>query len=236
MSDARGGESSPAAAAGDGASSRDAATPPAVRAQLLATEHWSLLATRSLIWTEAFNRTGTFLTVVSATVVALALVAQATEFGEDFQVVALLLLPLVLVIGLATTLRVTDVNMEDAYLVIGMNRLRRAYVELAPGLEHYLVTGHHDDLPGIFQTYAYGHHVVGGTIRMLASTPAVLAAVNGMIAGVLVALIADLLGAARAATIVAGVIAGAALLALLLVAFRRQLSGLARHYQPRFPS
>ena len=36
-------------------------------AQFLATEHWSLLATRSMTWNEIFSRTGTYLTVLSAT-------------------------------------------------------------------------------------------------------------------------------------------------------------------------
>src|SRR5262245_24437288 len=53
-----------------------------LRAQILATEHWSLLATRSMTWNEIFSRTGTFLTVLSASVVALSLVAQATDFGD----------------------------------------------------------------------------------------------------------------------------------------------------------
>jgi hypothetical protein len=35
-----------------------------LRAQILATEHWSLLATRSMTWNEIFSRTGTFLTVL----------------------------------------------------------------------------------------------------------------------------------------------------------------------------
>jgi len=34
--------------------------------QILATEHWSLLATRSLIWNEALSRATVFLTVLSA--------------------------------------------------------------------------------------------------------------------------------------------------------------------------
>jgi hypothetical protein len=38
-------------------------------AQFLATEHWSLLATRSMTWNEIFSRTGTYLTVLSATVI-----------------------------------------------------------------------------------------------------------------------------------------------------------------------
>ena len=44
--------------------------------QILSTEHWSLLATRSLSWSESFARAGLFLSVVSATVVALALVGR----------------------------------------------------------------------------------------------------------------------------------------------------------------
>jgi hypothetical protein len=45
--------------------------------QILATGHWGLLATRSMIWNEIFMRAGMFLTTLSASIVALALVAQA---------------------------------------------------------------------------------------------------------------------------------------------------------------
>ena len=38
---------------------------PARRAQFLATEHWSLLATRSLSWNESFSRSSMFLTSLS---------------------------------------------------------------------------------------------------------------------------------------------------------------------------
>ena len=71
----------------------------AVRTQILATEHWSLLATRSLGWNEIYSRAGMFLNVLSAAVVALALVAQATDFGQGFRVFAYLVIPVVLVVG-----------------------------------------------------------------------------------------------------------------------------------------
>ena len=71
----------------------------AVRAQILATEHWSLLATRSMTWNEIFSRASMFFTVLSAAVVALALVAQATAFGSGFRLFALLVLPVVLLVG-----------------------------------------------------------------------------------------------------------------------------------------
>ena len=54
------------------------------RIAILSTEHWNLLATRSLSWSESFSRATMFLTVLSGAVVALALVAQATNFGDGF--------------------------------------------------------------------------------------------------------------------------------------------------------
>jgi len=94
---------------------------------MLTTEHWSLLATRSMSWNEAFSRAAMFLSVLSGATVALALVAQATSFGENFSLFALLLLPVVLFVGVTTFVRLVQVNREDGYWVVGMNRLRHAY-------------------------------------------------------------------------------------------------------------
>ena len=58
-------------------------------AQILATEHWSLLGTRSLIWNEALSRATVFLTVLSASIISLALLADATGFGPQTTIVAL---------------------------------------------------------------------------------------------------------------------------------------------------
>jgi hypothetical protein len=129
-----------AASSSSAAIPRVASIPPAnaPHAQFLATEHWSLLATRSMTWNEIFSRTGTYLTVLSATVIALSLVANAVGFGQDFRTFALLVLPVVLLVGVGTYFRLVEADIEDAWLVIGMNRLRHAYLELAPALEPYL--------------------------------------------------------------------------------------------------
>jgi len=74
---------------------------------ILATEHWSLLAARSLIWNEAMSRATVFLTVRSASIVALALLADATGFGPQTTTLALVLLPVVLLLGIATWCRST---------------------------------------------------------------------------------------------------------------------------------
>ena len=88
--------------------------PQSVRAQILATEHWSLLAARDVTYRAVFSRAAIFLTVVSATVVALALVARATEFGDGFTAFALLVLPVALFVGVATYIRLIEARIETS--------------------------------------------------------------------------------------------------------------------------
>ena len=77
----------------------------AMRLQILSTEHWSLLATRSLAWNEAFSRAGMFLATLSGAIVALAIVGPATDFDDGFLLTALVILPVVLFVGIATVVR-----------------------------------------------------------------------------------------------------------------------------------
>jgi hypothetical protein len=154
------------------------------RIQILATEHWNLLATRSLSWSESFSRATMFLTVLSGATVALALVAQATQFGEGFVLFALLVLPVVLFVGATTFVRLVEVNNEDVHWVYGMNRLRHAYLDMEPELEPYFVTGYTDEDAAIVRTY--GSHGTGSALtHALVTTPATIAFVNAMIAAVL---------------------------------------------------
>jgi hypothetical protein len=44
-----------------------------------------------------------------------------------------------------TIVRIAQVNWEDARWVQGMNRIRNAYIDLAPELEPYFVTSRFDD-------------------------------------------------------------------------------------------
>jgi pyrimidine deaminase RibD-like protein len=85
------------------------------------------------------SRTTIFLTVLSAAVVALALVANATGFGPTTTTVALVLLPVVLLIGLATFVRLVEIGNEDMRLVLAMNRVRHAYLTMHPCV-HFLIT------------------------------------------------------------------------------------------------
>ncbi|MEP7105910.1 MAG: hypothetical protein ABI838_08695, partial [Chloroflexota bacterium] len=159
-----------------------------VRAQLLASEHWSLLATRSTAQSEVLSRISMFLTLVSASIVSLALIGQVTRFDDRFLTFALVLLSMVLVIGTLTQMRVGNASIEDLAHVIGMNRLRAGYVSLDPGLERYLVTSAHDDSEGVWQTY---NHLVGAhATQPFSSSGAFIIFINSGLAGVIGALAA----------------------------------------------
>ena len=73
--------------------------------QILTTEHWSLLASRQLGYTEAMSRASIFVAALTGSVVALALVGQATAFEDAFVAFALVLLPVVFFLGVVTIVR-----------------------------------------------------------------------------------------------------------------------------------
>lgn len=183
------------------ASTTDDAAARAVRVQLLTTEHWSLLATRNLSWNESFARAGMFLTLLTGAVVALALVAQATDSGSGFMTFAMLLLPIVFFVGSSTFVRLNEINEEDLVWVKGMNRLRRAYLEIDPGIEPYLITGSTEDLLGVLQTFgsppgspAAPPSLRGNIAHAFVTTPVMILIVNCVVAAVLAGLVVGQLG------------------------------------------
>jgi hypothetical protein len=181
---------------------------PSRRAQLLSTEHWSLLATRSMSWNEAFSRTGMFLSTLSAATVALALAGPAMQFGSAFPLFALVVLSVTLFLGLATYVRLTQVNNEDLYWAAGMNVIRGAYAELSPGIEEHFVTGHTLDTDGMARTFGAVDVTSGlSPWHMLVTTPAVVAVISSAIAGVMAGLLAGQLSMAlEIAVLVGGVV------------------------------
>ena len=132
-----------------------------------------------------------FLTTLTGSTAALALVAQASAFGDAFTLVALIILPIVLFIGVATLIRLGASNYHERLCVIGMNRIRAAYLELAPDLERYFVMSAHDDRSGIGITMGMQP---GGAVlwvgQILAGTPTVVMILNSVLAGVIAGLAA----------------------------------------------
>jgi hypothetical protein len=194
---------------------------PAVRAQLLATEHWSLLATRSTMQGEILSRISTFLMLVSSSVVGLALVGQVTRFNRWFVALALVLLGMLVIIGTLTQMRVGNAALEDLALVIGMNRLRAGYTELDPGFERYLITSAHDDDRSVWQTYnpLMGRHQLS---NVLASSGTFITVVTSGLAGAFGALVVVAFSGPGVIIAVVGAGCGLAfLLSALLLGMRR---------------
>ena len=209
-----------------------------MRLQILSTEHWSLLASRSLAWNESFSRAGMFLTTLSGAIVALGLVGGATGFGEAFTLFALVILPVVLFIGVATGIRLGASNYHEALCVIGMNRIRAAYLKLAPDLEQYFVMSAHDDLRGLGVTMAVelGAGRAFWLAQMIAGTPTVVAVLNSVLVGAIAAIAGFRTGAAPPQVLLMG--AAGFVIGVVLQAWyaRRRIGKLQAGLHPMFPT
>lgn len=178
-----------------------------VRAQILATEHWSLLATRSMTWSEVMSRITIHLTIVSASLVVLALVAQMSGFGTPFRILSIGLTAAIFILGTLTGVRVKNASVDDSFMLQGMNRLRAAYVELDPDIKKYLVTSYYDDRQGIMQSYLMGARRSLPS-HIFASTTMYMQIVNSLTAGTLGAFITNTAGGGPVATALVGLLSG----------------------------
>jgi hypothetical protein len=211
-------------------------TPVQIRLQILSTEHWSLLASRNLAWNESFTRAGMFLSTLSASIVALGLIGGIDGFGDAFFAFAFLILPVVLFVGIGAWIRVAGSNYHDAQAVFGMNRIRGAYLEIAPDLKPYFVMGTHDDPAGVAVTMAIppGMPVF---LHLIASTPFLIVILNAVLAGTIAALILLRIFAAGTALVVLGAIATAlVVLAIEMFVARRNIRLGQRAIDPLFPT
>jgi hypothetical protein len=210
-------------------------SPVALRLQVLATEHWGLLATRSLAWNESFTRAGMFLSALSGAIVALALVAQATTFGGEFRLFALVILPVVLFIGVTTFVRIGRSNDYDAMCVVGMNRIRHAYLEITPEVEPYLVMAAHDDPASVGRSMGMrpGTNIL---VDILVSTPFVLATINAVIGGAISGLVARSFGTATGTAVAIAIVIGLGILIVEMVGASRAIASEIASLAPKFPA
>jgi len=207
--------------------------------QILATEHWSLLATRALTYQESLGRVNMFLTVLSGAVIALALVAQADHFGSTFIAVAIFMLTIVFFVGVATVRRLTMLNRDDYKWVVGMNRLRHAYLELHPDLEPNFVTSRYDDLPGALHTLGLdpaSAPTLGTAFHAFVTLPGMVGVIVASVGGAIAALAAEGFGAATYVGLLAGAVAFAVSLAIMMRSGRRSFRRYGPSVDIRFPS
>ncbi|MBO0980393.1 hypothetical protein [Microbacterium sp. SD291] len=154
------------------------------RAQILATEHWGLLAARSTAQSEVLTRITIFLALVSAGLVTIGLLGQASRFGGWFGGASLGILGFLSVIGFMTQVRVMNVSEEDMMYVVAMNRIRTAYVDLDPQVADVFLASFYDDMAGMKRTYSFLRP--RGASVLLGSSALLLIVVNACVVGLLV--------------------------------------------------
>lgn len=213
---------------GDTASLSDAQR--SLRAQMLATEHWSLLASRSTTQSEVLTRIAIFLTLVSAGLVSLGVLGNATGFRGWFGAAALGVLALLVLLGVITQLRVFNTATEDLVYVLAMNRLRRAYVDLDPGIEPYLMTGTTDDEAGAKTTYF--PFAARARSQVFASSMMVMLVVNTALVGLFIGALVFAATGSIAWSIALGALAAVAQFVLWMLRGYRSYRGVFAAHAP----
>ncbi|WP_439592704.1 hypothetical protein [Microbacterium sp.] len=202
------------------------------RAQILATEHWGLLAARGTTQSEVLTRITIFLTLVSAGLVTIGLLGQATDFSDWFPAAALSILAFLGIVGLLTQIRVLNVAEDDMMFVTAMNRLRGAYVDLDPKVEEYFLEATTDDMLGMQVTYSpmvrrTDANVMGGSSAFL------IVIVNACVLGLFVGGLVTLTGLSVGWAIAAGILSGLLVILASGMSVYRAYLEVWRRYGPR---
>jgi hypothetical protein len=206
--------------------------------QILSTEHWSLLTARSLVYNETFSRGGMFLTLLSASLVALGFAYQGSGGGGDFLAIVVAVLALDLFVGLATLGRILAASIEELRAVQAMNRVRHAYLEMTPSLAPYFSTGTYDDPGSVLEVYGPEPGVrskLFDVVHGLTTMPGMVGILDAAIAGALVASAVLALTSDARVALVAGIAAGILSTVVITVWTVRSFSDLGRYLGVRFP-
>jgi hypothetical protein len=162
--------------------------------QFMTTEHFTLQTARAVVNAEISARLQLYMTTLSSSIIALALVAQVSGvLGRAFEAFALVLLPVVYFLGVVTLARLLQASAEWRTYGQGMNRIRHWYLEVAPEMQPYFVLPATDDPWASLAAIGVGSRRVWR--GMLTTAPWILVVVNSVLAGVVAGLLARLAGA-----------------------------------------
>lgn len=203
---------------------------------ILAAEHSSLASARSLAYNEAFTRIGNFLSFLSISFVALALIAQATAFGEPFLGIAAITLTFDFIVGLITFGRILGTTSDDMHAVQAMARIRRGYLQIAPHLESYFSEATTDDLESVMRTYRVPESRLRGVVYALTTSTGMTAIIVALLGGVLVGVLLMLAGIGAGAAFGLGTASAVVIFALVGVAAGRYFIRDQASLNVRFPS
>ena len=197
---------------------------PSYMVDVLTTEHAALQSARFGTISEKNGRASMYLGAVSSSVVALAFIASISESGPIFFAFALVILPVLFLMGFLTFGRLVQIGIADARFLVSINRIRHFYVKIAPEANDYLTLQIHDDEHGLTQPAMQS----SAWWQRFLSTAAIVASVNSIIGGVVGAVALGWVAHFDIAqSVLAGILVGGVAF-LLHVIVRRQMG---RSYQ-----
>lgn len=205
---------------------------------ILSTEHWSLLTARSLVYNEMFTRGGMFLTLLSASLVALGFVYQGSGGGPEFLGVVVAVLALDLFVGLATLGRIIGASEEEFRALQATARIRHAYLDIAPLVAPYLSTATSDEPDVVLETYGQNLEHVGMLNNLghgLTTMPGMIAVLDAALVGGLVGSVTVAMGGDARLALALGIAAGIVALFVSMAYGIRTFSNLNRFSEVRFP-
>jgi uncharacterized membrane protein YeaQ/YmgE (transglycosylase-associated protein family) len=157
--------------------------------QFMTTEHFTLQTARAVVNAEISARLQLYMTTLSSAIIALALVAQVSgALGRAFETFALVLLPVVYFLGLATLTRLLQAAAEWRTYGHGMNRIRHWYLEVAP---YFVLPATDDPWASLAAVGIRRNNTWQG---LLATAPWIIVVINSVLAGVVAGLLARLAG------------------------------------------
>ena len=175
--------------------------------QALFAEFSMLQGARGATISESSSRSSLYMTTLSASVVALALVAQASRFGVSFFIFALAVMPVVFFLGVVSYYRLLETGVEDVIYARAVSKIRDFFSEIEPAQAAFFQASAVDQVGlrdlGLWRlrwqqflsaaaTVAIVNSVVGGvflalTVAYFAAPPAILSIGAGAAGALLLA-------------------------------------------------
>ncbi len=209
----------------------------AAASAVLTAEYGVLAGALATAWSASLTRTSLFLFSLSASGVALGFAAQGGVDRGPFRTLALAVLPLLLFLGVATFVRLVQVQREAMVHITGMNRIRHFFLESAPGSRPYLVLPPYDDEAALYRSIGTGMSRRPPRSRLLHQVVQTQGIVGVVAAAVAAAF--SWLAAAPAGDTAAWALAALAFAATVIGLFtywQRSLAELRASIRPLFPT
>jgi hypothetical protein len=204
-------------------------------AEVLAGEYGLLTAALGAAWSASLTRTSLFLFSLSASGVALGFAAQGGV--GTFRLLVLIVTPLLLFLGIATFIRVVQVQRESVIYITGMNRIRHFFAENAPAARPYLVLPIYDDEKALYRSIGTGmsrRPPRNRIVYLLVQTQGIVGVVTAAVAAAFVGLLVAPLG--EAAPWVGAAVAFVATVSALFLYWQRSLTELYASIRPLYPT